>query len=141
MALINDSDNYHQKAWELLADPRWDFRFPPVVFVEVFHIRIRNAVSQAGRIASTRAFASVLTWLVGDEVPFQQEEITPADYQRVGELLTQYAPMGIDYVDTVVVATAERLGTPYVMTVDQRHFRQIRPRRFEYFILPMFGDV
>ena len=137
-ALIDSDDEHHAKAWELLNQPRWRFRVPPVIFVEVLHVRIRDAVSKERRAHVTREFADTLRWLVGDEVPFQLEEMVLSDYRRVADLLVQYADSEIDYVDAVVIATAERLGTPYVMTTDEKDFRRYVPKFASHFILPIF---
>jgi predicted nucleic acid-binding protein len=60
-----------------------------------------------------------------------------SDIRRVGELLRQYATARIDYVDTTVVAVAERLEITRILTVDQRDFRMVRPIHCKYFeILP-----
>jgi hypothetical protein len=37
-----------------------------------------------------------------------------------------------------VIATAERFGTPYVMTVDEKDFRRYVPNFTPHFILPVF---
>lgn len=59
------------------------------------------------------------------------------DIIRIAQLLKQYATARIDFVDTTVVAVAERLGITRILTVDQRDFRMVRPTHCPYFeILP-----
>lgn len=141
LALLAEDDQHHARAWELLQDSQWDFRLPPEVFVEVFHTRIRRAVSAyQSRAYITQAFADVLPWLI-EESPLMLEEMTTDDYQRVAQLLSQYADSGIDYVDAVIVAMAERLRTRYIMTTDERDFRRYVPNFASYFILPVFDSV
>jgi predicted nucleic acid-binding protein len=96
LALIDSDDQHHAKAWRLLNEPRWRFRVPPVIFVEVLHIRIRDAVSKDRQAHITQEFAESLLWLVGDEVPFRLEEMVLGDYRRVAELLVRYADSKID---------------------------------------------
>jgi predicted nucleic acid-binding protein len=58
-----------------------------------------------------------------------------ADVVRCGELLTRYRAMSIGLADAAVVATAERLGIPRLLCLDQRHFRAITPRNASHFVL------
>jgi len=47
----------------------------------------------------------------------------------------QYRDLEIGLADATIVAAAERLAIPRVLTQDQRHFRAIQPRGFEHFML------
>jgi predicted nucleic acid-binding protein len=60
---------------------------------------------------------------------------TADDLTRCRELIHQYRDLSIGIADASVVAAAERLGIPRILTVDQRHFRAIRPRNFPFLIL------
>jgi predicted nucleic acid-binding protein len=57
------------------------------------------------------------------------------DYERAAEVIRQYHDARIDYVDAVIVALAERLNITRLLTLDQRHFRLIRPRHCSAFEL------
>lgn len=142
-ALLDADDKHHVKSWQLLRDPTWKFRVPTEILVEVFHNRVGDAISGEGVTKDHRrfviqTFAKDLRWLTGKSVLFELEEMAPSGYTRIAELLDLYAEIGIDYVDAVVIVTAERLQTKYIMTTDQRDFRQYRPRFAEHFILPIF---
>ena len=50
-------------------------------------------------------------------------------------LVRQYRDLPLGLVDAAVAATAERLGIDRVLTVDQRHFRTVKPRGFDHFQL------
>ena len=63
------------------------------------------------------------------------EDLTTADWERVVELLTQYADLNLDAADASVIAIAERLNQPQVATLDQRDYRVVRPRHVEAFDL------
>jgi predicted nucleic acid-binding protein len=63
------------------------------------------------------------------------EEVTPADWQRIAELVDAYADLGLGGVDASLVAMAERLGVTEVATLDLRHFRVVRPRHVDAFRL------
>jgi predicted nucleic acid-binding protein len=57
------------------------------------------------------------------------ESFTAEDLARVRELTATYRALDIGLADAAVVATAERLKIPRILTVDDRDFRAIRPRR------------
>lgn len=61
----------------------------------------------------------------------------PEDYQRAAAVMLQYTDANLDFVDSIIVAIAERLNITCILTLDQRDFRLIRPRHCEAFeILP-----
>src|SRR5690606_14632901 len=69
------------------------------------------------------------------------EDLTTADWERVVELLTQYADLNLDAADASVIAIAERLNQPQVATLDQRDYRVVRPRHVDAFdLLPSAAD-
>lgn len=57
------------------------------------------------------------------------------DYQRAAEIMRQYADARLDFVDTIIVALAERLNITHILTLDQRDFRLVRPRHCAAFEL------
>ena len=59
---------------------------------------------------------------------FEVESLTAKDYERVSELMTTYADLGLGFVDAAVLAVVERLREPKLATLDPRHFAVIRPR-------------
>jgi predicted nucleic acid-binding protein len=54
-------------------------------------------------------------------------EPEPVDYARSAEVLDRYAGAGVDFVDALLVAAAERLDIRTVLTLDRRHMGVIRP--------------
>jgi predicted nucleic acid-binding protein len=59
------------------------------------------------------------------------EDLVGEDYGRVRELMDRYADQGLGFVETSVLAIAERLGEPKVATFDHRHFSIVRPRHVD----------
>lgn len=53
---------------------------------------------------------------------------TPEVLARAGEPVADYADLPLGGTDATVIATAERLDTTEVATLDHRHFRVVRPR-------------
>jgi predicted nucleic acid-binding protein len=63
------------------------------------------------------------------------EPPTPDDFFRIGELVDRYADFPLGGVDASVVALAERLDTPLVLTLDRRHFAAVRPTHCDALVL------
>jgi predicted nucleic acid-binding protein len=65
------------------------------------------------------------------------EQVNRADLERASEILDRYADTQLDFVDATIMAIAERLDIVRILTVDQRHFRTLRPKHCPAFeILP-----
>ncbi len=73
---------------------------------------------------------------------FVVEAPTTEDWGRMAELVRAYRDFPLGTADASVVALAERLGTDLIITLDQRHFRAIKPRHVESFrLLPESSDA
>ena len=59
----------------------------------------------------------------------------PADYERMAELVGQYANLDLGAADASIVALAERLGVSTIATVDRRDFSVVRPKHVAAFDL------
>lgn len=57
------------------------------------------------------------------------------DFARMAELVEKYADFPLGGTDASVVALAERLGAPMILTLDRRHFAAVAPRHREAFEL------
>jgi predicted nucleic acid-binding protein len=57
------------------------------------------------------------------------------DWQRVRELVDEYADLPLGVVDASVVAVAERLEESAIATLDRRHFSVVKPRHVSGFRL------
>lgn len=66
---------------------------------------------------------------------WEMELVYLDDLARSSELLDQYADNDIDFVDTTIIAIAERLKIHQILTLDRRHFSIIRPRHTNHFEL------
>lgn len=65
------------------------------------------------------------------------EAPTAEDFERIAELVEQYADFPLGGTDASAVALAERIGAKTIITLDRRHFAAVRPRHCETFrILP-----
>ena len=64
------------------------------------------------------------------------EPLVPSDLERCRELVKGYRDLDLGLVDAAVIATAERLGVQDILTVDERDFQAVHPRRGPYTLLP-----
>jgi predicted nucleic acid-binding protein len=78
--------------------------------------------------AAERAFLDGLTDL---DVEGPDSE----DFARMAELVEQYRDFPLGGTDASVIALAERLQAPVIVTLDRRHFAAVRPRHREAFEL------
>jgi predicted nucleic acid-binding protein len=60
---------------------------------------------------------------------------TSEDFRRMAELVERYKNFPLGGTDASIVALAERLDAPVVITLDRRHFAAIKPRHREAFEL------
>jgi len=66
---------------------------------------------------------------------FDVEAPLPEDWERIGELVEQYADFPLGGTDASVIALAERMRTDLIVTLDRRHFGAVRPRHVAAFTL------
>lgn len=57
------------------------------------------------------------------------------DFVRMAELVEQYRDFPLGGTDASVIALAERLQAPVIVTLDRRHFAAVRPRHRDTFEL------
>jgi predicted nucleic acid-binding protein len=57
------------------------------------------------------------------------------DFTRMAELVEQYADFPLGGTDASVIALAERLDAPIILTLDRRHFTAVAPRHRKAFEL------
>lgn len=57
------------------------------------------------------------------------------DFQRIAELVEQYADFPLGGTDASVIALAERMNAETIITLDRRHFAAVRPKHCAAFRL------
>ncbi len=80
----------------------------------------------AAEAAFLRSFAS------GDLVV---ADLVAEDFERMAQLVEQYADFPLGGSDASVVAIAERRSIATILTTDRRHFGAVRPKHVEAFVL------
>jgi predicted nucleic acid-binding protein len=112
----------------LLLRPDLDLVVPAMVVAEVTYL----VGLRLGPVVESRFLAGLVDVRVA--APF------PEDWAGIGELVSRYGDLPLGGTDASVVALAERLNTDLVLTLDERHFRVVRPRHCPGFrLLP--GDA
>jgi uncharacterized protein len=88
-------------------------------------------IAEVGYLAATRLGADVEATFIQSLGTLDVDAPPPQEWARIAELIRQYADFPLGVTDASVVALAERLGTPHVITLDRRHFHTVRPRHCE----------
>jgi hypothetical protein len=80
-----------------------------------------------------RMHGGVLVALLDDILAgaYQIADLEADDYRRIRWLCDRYEDADLGFVDAAVLAVVERLDEPKLGTLDERHFRAVRPRHVE----------
>ena len=126
-ASLNASESEHQATIRVLENIREPIVLPVPAITEVAYLLARDINNEAAADFIASLAATDLTL----EIPRKE------DYSRSAEILRQYADARLDFIDTMIVAIAERLNITRVLTLDRRDFQLIRPKHCSGFeILP-----
>jgi predicted nucleic acid-binding protein len=122
-ALADADDDWHVRVRDFLRKDRRSLMVPVTVVPEATYlIRKRLGVSAEKKFADSLAMKEIAV-----------ENLTTSDLRRSSELLETYPFLG--FVDASVVAMAERLKLPTLVTTDRRDFARVRPRHIDMFEL------
>ena len=124
LAVISANDRSHE-ACVLAMEQEPNPLLPAPILTELAYMTVRAI----GHAAFVRLMRSVFAGEL--QLIFAHQE----DIQRAIDIMEQYADSRIDYVDCVIAAMAERLEITRILTIDQRHFRILRPRHTPAFDL------
>lgn len=116
-ALVNKNDRYHQVCASAAITLQGSLIIPVTVLPEIAYltsVRLGHHVMR-----------QVMVNLAGPG--WTLETATREDLARSATLLDRYADSALDWVDSTLIALAERLNIPTILTLDHRHFRLIRP--------------
>ena len=124
-ALYDSRDRHHSAVADLIAEESETIILPMAILAEIdYLLRVR---------LGNRA---VLRFLEGIRIGgYILEPLTPQDLIRCVSLIQTYADLNLGIADASVIATAERLSTGRILTVDERHFRAIRSAKGSPFTL------
>ncbi len=124
-ALYDADDEHHSACRQLVESERGPLLLPVILLAEIDYLLTSRLHGDAAleflESVQSGAFALV--------------DLTADDLVRCRELMAQYQDLHLGLADSSVVATAERLKTNRLFTVDHRHFRAIQPRGIGHFVI------
>jgi uncharacterized protein len=120
LAAINRSDPDHEAARESWRHASVTV-IAPLVFAEVEHVM----TSRKNRQAAWRVNDWLLDQVRDDRV--RVVDVSARALRRARAVQNRYADLRLDLTDAVNVVLAERYETEYVLTLDRRDFRAVRP--------------
>ena len=121
LAALDAADPDHGPCAQLLTDAAEDLVVPVLVLAELDY--------WCGERLPPTAWLTFLEDVLAGV--YRIEPPTIGDLARCRELQHRYRDLRLGVVDASVVALAERLGEPKIATLDQRHFRAVRPAHVE----------
>jgi uncharacterized protein len=116
VAYMNAADDYHAAVAGWLDGTDDDLSTTPLIIAEVDHL-----VGARGGPTARRALHRDLA------AGAYMVEWWPGAIAAVVKIAERYADTGLGLADASLVALAERLGTIDIATLDERHFRAVRP--------------
>jgi predicted nucleic acid-binding protein len=125
VALTDADDSSHHVVNNVLATTKELFVVPLPALTEVDYLIARN-------VGPSSALEVMRLLVTGDIVI---DHLTHADLERATELMRVYADSFIGFVDSSIIALAERLNTTRIVTLDRGHFTFVRPRHCTRFDL------
>ena len=114
VAFMNRRDDDHERIGAWMERVEEDLVTTPLVVAEIDHL-----VSRAGGPAAARAFYEDLA------TGAHQVEWWPEAMFETVEAARRHQPLGL--TDASLLALAARFETTRVATLDERHFRTVRP--------------
>lgn len=116
LAFMNSADTHHTSVRDWLAVEEDDLATTPLIVAEADHL----VAARGGRAAlsALRADLAAGAYLV---------EWWPGAMVAAVRVAEQYADSGLGLADASLVMLADRLDTVKIATLDERHFRAVRP--------------
>ena len=108
---------------ELFAQTPQTLLAPVTILPEVAYL-LRHRIGADAELAFVRSIAR------GE---LAVEPVQRVDLSRAETLMSTYGDLG--FVDTTIIAIAERLKVSLIATTDRRHFAVVRPEHCDQFVL------
>lgn len=125
LAWIDASQRHHRETAAAMAQAAPPFLLSPFVLAELDYL----VSSRVGATAARHLLAEVAAGAL------RLEPFSSADVAACLEVIERFADQDVGLADASIVVLAERHRARDVLTLDQRHFRALRPRRGEAFRL------
>jgi uncharacterized protein len=114
-ATVDEDDADHRRCRAALADAQYRLIIPALV------------VAEASYLIGTRLGPAIEARFLKSLAAMDVEAPAPQDWPRIADLVERYGDFPLGGVDASVVALAERLQAETIVTLDDRHFRAVRP--------------
>jgi len=124
-ALADRDDAWHHRTVRFVETTHDDLIVPASIIPEAAYLLLTHLGPAAERQLVQSALNGELTI----------EDLTNADYRRALEFMRRYESSRIGFVDSTVMAVAERLKITRILTTDRRDFSIVRPRHCKAFAL------
>jgi predicted nucleic acid-binding protein len=125
VAAADRTDRHHVRSAAIVTDDAGPLVTTAMVIAETSYLIER----ELGPIAEAALYRSIID---GD---LRIENLGASDWQRIHRLVEQYASLPLGGTDASLVAIAERLGAARIATIDEKHFRVVRPAHRDAFEL------
>ncbi len=125
-AIYDAGDAQHRRVRRVVERERGPIIVPTLILAEVDYL-LREFLGIAAELDFLEGIAGGAYTL---------EPLAAQDLVRCRELIAGYRDLDLGLADTAVMATAERLGIPRILTLDERDFRAVRPRKGPFVLLP-----
>ena len=120
----------HDQARAAYENDRGPVIMSPYVLAELDYMILQRAGVKAETVLLREVAAGI----------FRLAEFDSHDVAAAADLVERYSDLRIGIADASIVVLAARYGTTRVLTLDERHFRAMRPLRADAFtILPADG--
>lgn len=123
---LYDADDAHHLAVKAVVETEPGPLFLPVVLLAEIDYLLNERLG----VDATLDFLGSL-----DTQAFTLTDLTAEDLIRCRELIQRYRDLPLGLADASVIAVAERLRIQRLVTLDQRHFRVVKPSIFDHFIV------
>lgn len=125
-ALYDAGDAHHEGVRQVVERERGVIVVPVVILAELDYL-LREFLGVDAELAFLEGVATGA---------YSLEPFTSADLDRCRTLIAAHRDLDLGLADTAVMATAERLGIERILSVDERDFRAVRPRKGAFILLP-----
>ena len=122
-AVVDEDDADHARCRAVLEQAEYRLIIPTLV------------IAEATYLIGTRLGPGVEAQFLKSLTRMHVEAPTPDDWPRIADLVEQYGDFPLGGADASIVALAERLDIETIVTLDDRHFRAVRPRHRKAFRL------
>lgn len=122
-AVVDADDADHARCRAVLESAEYRLIIPTMI------------VAEATYLIGTRLGPDVEARFLRSLTTLHIEDPTPDDWGRIADLVERYGDFPLGGADASVIALAERLDVETIITLDDRHFRAVRPRHRKGFSL------